>query len=114
MGSDNIKKNARVTANLSQLRKIFGVTCAYSGCRGNCEELAGDYGEEYFDTCPVRSINTKRWKVILDLFSASKVSPLCDWPYGYVPWVVTALTDLNNEIEAVITKAQQEALNGSR
>jgi hypothetical protein len=90
------------------------VTCAYSGCQGKCEELAGNYGDHYFDTCPIRSINTMRWKVVLDLYNASKISPLSDWPYGFAPWVVESLINLNNEIESVQVQKQKEALNGSR
>ena len=121
MGADGIrmepytsKKAAATSANINQLRKIHGITCAFSGCVGNCEDLAGKYGEFVFDACPISVISSRRWTVIFELFGASKVSPLSDWPEGWAPWIVRGLSDLRAAIDTATAQAQKEALKNGR
>ena len=109
MGSCHLKKKAVTTANLHKLRKIYGITCAVSGCVGKCDELGGTYGAHEFEQCPVASLQTRRWGVILELYGALRVSPLAQWPEGWAPWVVRGLSDLKGEIETAQSAATEEA-----
>jgi hypothetical protein len=109
LGPYQSKRAAVTTANVSQLRKIHGITCAFSGCVGNCEDLAGEYGAYVFDACPISVLSSRRWTVILELFGAAKVSPLSEWPEGWAPWIVRGLSDLKSAIDTATAEAQKEA-----
>lgn len=114
MGPYEIKRSAAATANVAQLRKIYGITCAFSGCIGKCEDLAGKYGDHEFSACPISVLSSRRWSVVLELFGASKVSPISGWPEDWAPWVVQSLSALRSEIDQAQARAQREAMkNGS-
>ena len=114
MGSYEITRLAATTANAGQLRKIYGITCAFSGCAGDCEKLAGEYGKFEFDRCPISYLHSRRWSVVLELFAVARVSPLSDWPVGWAPWVVRSLSELTRSIETAKAEAANEAAKGAR
>jgi hypothetical protein len=45
-------------------------------------------------------------------WTASRVSPLADWPHGYAPWLVDAMTALHSEIAAVDAATMKSITDG--
>ena len=94
---------------------MYGLTCLAGGCQGPCEDLAGKYGKYEFDSCPFSTIKTPRWCIVLELHAAAQVCPLEQWPGGWAPWVVRALSDLKTALDLATAEAQKEAWkNGSK
>ena len=46
-------------------------------------------------------------------WAASKVTPLADWPEGYAPWLVDAMTALHSEIARAEAQMMESIRNGS-
>lgn len=91
--------------------------CHVSGCQadGECEKLAGKYGTEDFAKCPVAMLNEAQdFAVCLDLYAASKVSPIHGWPSAYAPWIIKTVIELHREIERVSAESLKAVQSGKR
>ena len=104
-----------MTANLDAFGKVYGLMCHVSGCQaeGDCEKLAGKYGGEHFDRCPIALINESTdFAVCLDLYAASKVSPIEGWPSCFSPWIVKTVVELHRELEKVQAESIKAVTRG--
>ena len=52
--------------------------------------------------------------MVLDLYAASKVSPIAGWPESYAPWIVEGVIELHREIERVSSEAVRSASSGKK
>ena len=75
--------------------------------------MAGRYGCHDLGTCPVRLLSSPEWGVVMYYWAASKVTPLADWPEGYAPWLVDAMTALHSEIARAEAQMMESIRNGS-
>lgn len=47
--------------------------------------------------CPERWRTTPRWQTLVQLYNASKLSPLAGWPDRYLAWVTHGMALLEHE-----------------
>lgn len=101
------------------MRRVYGIVCHLprdkgGGCQhpGACERLAGRYGGHDLGTCPVRMLQSPEWGVVMYYWAAAKVAPLAEWPAGYAPWLVDAMTALHSEMAQAEAKMIRSITDG--
>ena len=114
-GPFSLKARAYVVAHLYGLNKVYGLICHKSGCQhpGECEKLAGKYGDQEIPTCPIAWLNQDAsFLAALDLYTCSQVSPLEGWPDSYSPWVVETVLELHQQSESAQAARIEEVTGG--
>lgn len=73
-------------------------------CRGEDGECGWRRGSVILDRvdwprCPLAMANDATWSQLVNIYRASRVSPLSGWPTAYTSWAVRGLTALREEVQ---------------
>lgn len=80
-------------------------------CGPRCSEPVVIWGERY-PQCPETMRTAPVWRMVVQLYNQSKISPLAGWPDAYAAWVSFGVVALESAFAERMNRKVEAARNG--